>query len=60
MEERKKVTIPDLYSMVARGKKITFLTAYDYPTALLEDRAGIIMRSGPPGCGGRCGPECGG
>jgi len=43
MEERKKVTIPDLYAMVARGERITFLTAYDYPTALLEDRAGIDM-----------------
>ena len=43
MEERKKVTIPDLYAMVERGEKITFLTAYDYPTALLEDRAGIDM-----------------
>jgi 3-methyl-2-oxobutanoate hydroxymethyltransferase len=43
MGERKKVTIPDLYAMVERGEKITFLTAYDYPTALLEDRAGIDM-----------------
>jgi len=43
MEEGKKVTIPDLYAMVARGERITFLTAYDYPTALLEDRAGIDM-----------------
>ncbi|MCD5408715.1 3-methyl-2-oxobutanoate hydroxymethyltransferase [Candidatus Bipolaricaulota bacterium] len=43
MEERKKVTIPDLYAMVERGERITFLTAYDYPTALLEDRAGIDM-----------------
>lgn len=43
MEERKKVTIPELYAMVERGEKITFLTAYDYPTALLEDRAGIDM-----------------
>ena len=43
MAERKKLTIPDLYAMVERGEKITFLTAYDYPTARLEDRAGIDM-----------------
>ena len=43
MEERKKLTIPDLLEMVARGEKIAFLTAYDYPTALLEDRAGVDM-----------------
>lgn len=43
MEERRKLTIPDLLDMVARGEKITFLTAYDYPTALLEDRAGVDM-----------------
>lgn len=43
MEERKKLMIPDLLDMVARGEKITFLTAYDYPTALLEDRAGVDM-----------------
>lgn len=29
MEERKKLTIPDLLDMVARGEKIAFLTAYD-------------------------------
>jgi 3-methyl-2-oxobutanoate hydroxymethyltransferase len=43
MPESKKLTIPDLYAMVERGEKITFLTAYDYPTARLEDRAGIDM-----------------
>lgn len=42
-ENRTKVTIPDLLAMVERGEKITFLTAYDYPTALLEDRAGMDM-----------------
>lgn len=43
MEEQRKLTIPDLLDMVARGEKIVFLTAYDYPTALLEDRAGVDM-----------------
>lgn len=42
-EKRTKLTIPDLLTMVERGEKITFLTAYDYPTALLEDRAGMDM-----------------
>lgn len=42
-DKRTKVTIPELYAMVERGERITFLTAYDYPTALLEDRAGMDM-----------------
>ncbi len=42
-DKRSKVTIPDLYAMVERGEPISFLTAYDYPTALLEDRAGMDM-----------------
>ena len=39
--DRKKVTIPDLQRMKEEGKKITMLTAYDYPLALIEDKAGI-------------------
>jgi len=36
-----KVTIPGLIKMKKKGKKIAMITAYDYPTALLVDRAGV-------------------
>jgi 3-methyl-2-oxobutanoate hydroxymethyltransferase len=39
--ERKKVTIPDLYQMKKDGDKISMITAYDYPTAVLAEQAGI-------------------
>lgn len=39
--ERKKVTIPDLYQMKKDGQKISMITAYDYPTAVLAEQAGV-------------------
>lgn len=41
MVERKKVTITDLSEKRSAERKITMLTAYDYPTARLVDDAGI-------------------
>lgn len=41
--DRKKVSIPDLHNKKREGKKITMLTAYDYPVAKLVDDAGIDM-----------------
>jgi len=43
MTDRKKVTLPALYKKVADGKPITWLTCYDYPTAYLQEQAGIDM-----------------
>lgn len=38
-----KITLHDLRARKERGEKIAMLTAYDYPTALLLDQAGIDM-----------------
>jgi 3-methyl-2-oxobutanoate hydroxymethyltransferase len=38
-----KITITDIYKKKTEGKKITMLTAYDYPTAQIVDQAGIDM-----------------
>ena len=43
MRERTKVTLPALYAKVAEGKPITWLTCYDYPTAVMQDAAGVDM-----------------
>jgi len=43
MTERKKVTIPYLFKKVANNEPITWLTCYDYPTAYLQEQAGIDM-----------------
>lgn len=39
--ERKKRTIPDIRQKKEDGRKITLLTAYDYPSGRLIDEAGI-------------------
>lgn len=40
-KEIKKLMIPDLAEMKRQGKKITMITAYTYPQALIVDEAGI-------------------
>ncbi len=42
-EPRKKMTLPGLFKKVAEGQPITWLTCYDYPTAHLQDQAGVDM-----------------
>jgi 3-methyl-2-oxobutanoate hydroxymethyltransferase len=39
--ERKKVTLPTLQLKKRNGQPISMLTAYDYPTALAMDQAGV-------------------
>ena len=43
MADRTKMTLPLLAAKVARGEPITWLTCYDYPTAVLQDAAGVDM-----------------
>jgi 3-methyl-2-oxobutanoate hydroxymethyltransferase len=42
-EPRKKITLPYLFKKVQDGLPITWLTCYDYPTAYLQEQAGIDM-----------------
>lgn len=37
------MTLPGLFAKVAEGIPITWLTCYDYPTAYLQDAAGVDM-----------------
>ena len=40
---RERFTVPDARAKKARGEKLVMLTAYDYPSARLADRAGVDM-----------------
>ncbi len=37
----RRITVPEFIAMKSQGRKITMLTAYDYPTAALLDQCGI-------------------
>jgi 3-methyl-2-oxobutanoate hydroxymethyltransferase len=41
--ERKKHTLPTLFKKVTDGVPISWLTCYDFPTAYLQEKAGIDM-----------------
>src|SRR5436309_8840157 len=41
MLDRQRMTVPKFTALKGSGRKITMLTAYDYPTAALVDAAGI-------------------
>ncbi len=41
--DKKKLTIPQLFKKAEEGKPVTWLTCYDYPTAYLQEQAGIDM-----------------
>jgi len=43
VSERTRVSLPYLFAKVARGEPITWLTCYDYPTAVMQDAAGVDM-----------------
>jgi len=43
MGDRKKINLPYLFKKVANNEPITWLTCYDYPTAYLQEQAGVEM-----------------
>jgi len=43
MSDRKKITLPYLFDKYSRNEPITMLTCYDYPTAYLQEEAGVEM-----------------
>lgn len=42
-QDRKKIGLPYLFKKVAEGEPISWLTCYDYPTAYLQEQAGVEM-----------------
>lgn len=40
---RRKISITDLYNKKAAGKRVSWLTCYDFPTAQFQEAAGIEM-----------------
>ena len=42
-QDRKKIGLPYLFKKVADGEPISWLTCYDYPTAYLQEEAGVEM-----------------
>lgn len=43
MTDKKKHTLPTLFKKAANGEPITWLTCYDFPTAYLQEQAGIDL-----------------
>ena len=43
MTEKRKLTLPQLFKKAVNNEPITWLTCYDYPTAYLQEKAGIDM-----------------
>ena len=39
--ERKPASLPSLFKKVVEGQQLSMLTCYDFPTAVMQDRAGI-------------------
>ncbi|MEK7084693.1 MAG: 3-methyl-2-oxobutanoate hydroxymethyltransferase [Patescibacteria group bacterium] len=42
-EERKKINLLTLFDKKKKGETVVYITAYDYPLALLANRAGVDM-----------------
>lgn len=42
-EQRKKLTLPGFFKKAAEGIPITWLTCYDFPTAYMQEQAGVDM-----------------